>query len=176
MTIEKYDISQLVEIFEKLNSKRYGSDIPEDICGYVKPTEMTYYYNRDYLCLTPAKESDPERSPGGYKKLSVGPEGFFCTICSKNGIFSQDIHSVMDYLIGRLQERYPSTFFSTDYKFYLFVDGHNVPVVYLNDRGLLAMDYVYDMTGEELAGDSEEFCVFCLTCLLEYLNINEPNN
>ena len=94
----------------------------------------------------------------------------------KKGGFLQNINDTLDYLIGRLQERYPNTFFSTDYKFCLFVDGHNIPIVYLDTLGLFAMDYIYDMTGEELGGNSEEFCIFCLNCLLEYLIINESNN
>lgn len=176
MMIRKYDIAILPDIFNQLNDKRYGSELSESICGYSCPTEMTYYYNRDYLCLTPATAEDPGRSSEGYKKLSVGPEGFFCAICPKKGRFNKTINEVMDYLIARLQEEYPETFFSTDYKYFLFVDGHNLPLAYFDNLGLFAMDYLYDMTGEMICGDSEKFCRFCLTCLLEFLEVDESDN
>ena len=169
MPIQKREESDLPEIFTLLNRKRYGDITVEPMCIYMLPSKLIYYYNKDYLCLTPASESDPEHAPDGSKKLSVGLNGMFCAICAQSS-FKEDVHSVMNHLLDALREHYPNDFFSTDYKYCLFVNGHNLPIVYLKNQGLFAMDYLYDQTEDPLCGDTEAFVTFCLTELLGFLN------
>ena len=172
MTIQKIDVEDLPQVFEKLNTKRYGTDIDEDICKYSIPDRVIYYYNNDTLCLELTTADSPEKKDG-HRKLAVGPEGLLLAICPSTGSFQQTLDEASTYLINALRTEYPDNYFNLDRreKKHILIDGHTLPMVYLQNEGIFTLDYVYDMTGEEICGDSEQFSIFCLNTMKDYLII-----
>ena len=172
MTIQKIDSKDLPEVFNKLNTKRYGTDLSENICAYSIPDEVIYYYNHDTLCLELTTEDAPDMR-NNHIKLSVGPEGFLLALCSASGQFSQTLEEATNYLIEALKAKYPNHYFNLDRheKKLILIDGHALPLVYLREQGIFTLDYIYDMTGEEICNNSEQFALFCLNTMIDYLTI-----